>query len=96
MSEAKAGRMPNFAGKHHNEASREKIAEYQRGRPKTAESRIKNSKAQGKTVIQLDAGGNVICEYWSANEASRRTGIANIRRAAGSGGLAGGFFWRYA
>lgn len=95
MSEAKRGKPNNFTGKHHTQDAIERIREFQKGRPKSEESKVKSSMAQGKHVLQMDEHRNVVAEYWSSHEAARRSGVSNIRRAIKTGRMAGGFYWKY-
>lgn len=95
MSDAKRGKPSNFTGKHQTQDTIQRIREFQKGRPKSEESKVRSSMTQGKRVLQMDAHGNVVAEYWSSNEATRRSGVSNIRRAIKTQKMAGGFYWKY-
>lgn len=51
---------------------------------------------QKKKVQQLSLDGRVVCEFVSASEAIRKTGILNIKSVAqGKREFAGGYRWKY-
>lgn len=95
MSDVKRGKPSNFTGKHHTPDAIQRIRAFQKGRPKSEESKVKSSMTQGKCVLQMDERGNVVAKYWSSNEATRRSGVSNIRRAIKTHKMAGGFYWKY-
>lgn len=51
-----------------------------------------------KSVVQFDVNGNIIAEYPSQLEASKKTGISNNRISScclGNNKTAGGFIWKF-
>ena len=48
-----------------------------------------------KPVLQLDGDKNVIAEFPSISEATRKTKITNISRAIKSGRAAGTYYWKF-
>ncbi len=58
--------------------------------------RDKTVKSKSKKVLQFSFNGNLIAEYISASEATRKTGIKHISCVCrGDRNMAGGYIWRY-
>lgn len=55
---------------------------------------IKTNKSN-KPVYQMDSEHNIINQFNSIAEASRKTGINNISRAIKSQRMSGGFYWKF-
>lgn len=96
MSESKSGVTSNFFGRHHSDSTKKRIASKLKGLKKPEGYTLKQAMKQGRKIIQLTIDGEFVAEFCSSGEATRRTGITNIRRAVGSGGRAGGFIWKWA
>lgn len=76
----------------------QKIAESNRGKKRSAETKARNALAHNKAVTQISLNGEIVHHWSSAAEAKRQTGIdashislvcRNIRETAG------GFIWKF-
>lgn len=99
MSEATTGERNHNYGQHFSEEHKQKIADSNKGKKRTPETRANIRKAREKAVLQISLDGCVIARFDSGKQASMITGVqpGHISKVCKhQRSAAGGFVWAYA
>lgn len=86
-----------LTGRKLSEENRRHLSESKKGSVPWNKSKQYHT-GKAKTVCQYDMNGNLLCEYYSSNEAAKITGLSQGNIAAccvGKRRQTGGFIWQY-